>query len=209
VGLLVFIAILPFLSIIAKSIRFNVESGVTKCIADDIRIKSLTVGEYSVVNPNEGQPLPEHHRIYVGVFSENERRFHDARGVESGQFGFEATEDGKHLACFATVNHEPAVNTSIDFNWRSGVATKAWTRVVKKGSVDAMELELKKMEDTIHWIHEEMLYLRQRLATSIQGARGPKARYENNLHNGLVEFGFAVSLFGGGRLATMALEVVF
>ncbi|KAJ0635837.1 putative transmembrane emp24 domain-containing protein [Helianthus annuus] len=162
VGLLVFIVILPLLSTIAISIRFNVESGFTKCITDDIRIKSLTVGEYSVVNPNEGQPLPGHHRIYVGVFSENEKRFHDARDVESGQFGFVVTEDGKHLACFATINHEPPVNTSVDFTWRSGVAAEAWTKVVKKGSVDAMELELKKMEDTIKWIHEEMLYLRER-----------------------------------------------
>lgn len=68
-GLVVFIVILPYLSAIAKSIRFNVESGVTKCITEDLRIKSMTVGEYWVVNPNEGQPLPEHHKIYVGVNS--------------------------------------------------------------------------------------------------------------------------------------------
>ncbi|KAI3812027.1 hypothetical protein L1987_16728 [Smallanthus sonchifolius] len=162
VGLVVFILILLFLSTISKSIRFNVESGVTKCIAEDLRVKSMTVGEYSVVNPNEGQPLPGHHKIYVGVFAENERRFHDARGVESGQFGFIVVEDGKHFACFATLKHEPAVNTTVDLNWRSGVSVEGWTKVVKKGSVEAMELELKKMEDTINWIHEEMLYLRER-----------------------------------------------
>ncbi|KAK9052169.1 hypothetical protein SSX86_028797 [Deinandra increscens subsp. villosa] len=162
VGLVVYILILPFLSPIAKSIRINVESGVTKCIAEDLRIKSMTVGDYSVVNPNEGQPLPEHHKIYVGVFAENERRFHDARGIESGQFGFEVAEDGKHFACFATLPHEPPVNTSVDLNWRSAVAAKSWSRLIKKGSVDDMALELKKMEDTIKWIHEEMLYLRQR-----------------------------------------------
>lgn len=67
IGLAVFMLILPFLSTVSKSIRFNVESGVTKCITEDLRIKSMTVGEYSVVNPNEGQPLPEHHKIYAGV----------------------------------------------------------------------------------------------------------------------------------------------
>ncbi|XP_076948360.1 transmembrane emp24 domain-containing protein p24delta9-like [Bidens hawaiensis] len=161
-GLIVFIVILPYLSAIAKSIRFNVESGVTKCITEDLRIKSMTVGEYWVVNPNEGQPLPEHHKIYVGVFHETERRLYEARGVESGQFGFEVALDGKHNACFATIPHEPAVNTSVDFNWRSAVAVQAWTKVAKKGSVDAMELELKKMEGTVNWIQEEMTYLRQR-----------------------------------------------
>ncbi|KAK1437724.1 hypothetical protein QVD17_03520 [Tagetes erecta] len=162
VELVVFMLILPYLSTITKSIRFNVESGVTKCIAEDLRINSMTVGEYSVVNPNEGQPLPEHHKIYAGVFAENEKRFHDARGVESGQFGFKVVEDGKHFACFATINHKPAVNTTVDLNWRSGVHTEGWSKVVKKGSLEAMELELKKLEVTTNWIHEEMLYLRER-----------------------------------------------
>ncbi|KAI3714293.1 hypothetical protein L1987_72890 [Smallanthus sonchifolius] len=178
VGLVVFILILPFLTTIVKSIRFNVESGVTKCITEDLRVKSMTAGEYSVVNPNEGQPLHEHHKIYVGVFAENERRFHDARGVESGQFGFIVVEDGKHLACFATLKHEPAVNTTVDLNWRSGVSVEGWTK--------AMELELKKMEDTINWIHEEMLYLREREQQMVK---------QNMKTNSIMSWSSLVSLF--------------
>ncbi|KAJ0638265.1 putative transmembrane emp24 domain-containing protein [Helianthus annuus] len=46
-----------------QSLRFELESGHTKCIAEDIKSNSMTVGHYSIVNPNEGQPLPESHRI--------------------------------------------------------------------------------------------------------------------------------------------------
>ncbi|CAM8979954.1 unnamed protein product [Rhodiola kirilowii] len=39
---------------------------------------------------------------------------------------------------------------------------KDWTNVAKKGSVDAMELELKRLFDAVTSIHEEMFYLRDR-----------------------------------------------
>ena len=60
-----------FLGVLLKSgesIRFELESGHTKCIAEDIKSNSMTVGHYSIVNPNEGQPLPESHRITLKVW---------------------------------------------------------------------------------------------------------------------------------------------
>ena len=66
-GLVVFILILPFLSTICQSVRFDIESGKIKCMLEDIKIDSMTVGNYSIVNPNEGHPLPEHYQITVTV----------------------------------------------------------------------------------------------------------------------------------------------
>lgn len=51
----------------AESIRFDLESGHTKCISEDIKSNSMTVGKYQIVNPNEGHPLPESHKITVRV----------------------------------------------------------------------------------------------------------------------------------------------
>ncbi|MFS7941551.1 putative GOLD domain-containing protein [Helianthus anomalus] len=64
-----FIAIIGLLSTIALSIHFEIESGHTKCIAEDIKSNSMIVGHYSIVNPNEGKPLPESHRIGLRVSS--------------------------------------------------------------------------------------------------------------------------------------------
>ncbi|KAI3698978.1 hypothetical protein L2E82_42927 [Cichorium intybus] len=135
-GLAVFILSLPFLSITAQSIRFEIESGQAKCLSEEIRINSMTVGEYSVVNPNEGHPLPEHHKIIVALFSGSEKRYHHAELVESGHFALQVEEEGKHMLCFKANTHEPAVNTTVEFNWRSGVTAKGWSNVATKDSVD-------------------------------------------------------------------------
>ncbi|XP_040947806.1 transmembrane emp24 domain-containing protein p24delta8 [Gossypium hirsutum] len=51
---------------------------------------------------------------------------------------------------------------TIEFDWKSGVAAKDWSKVAKKGQVETMEIELKKLYDTVSAIHEEMFYLRER-----------------------------------------------
>ncbi|KAI3730741.1 hypothetical protein L1987_61917 [Smallanthus sonchifolius] len=150
------------LSTIAQSVRFEIESGRTKCISEDIKTNSMTVGHYSVVNPNEQHPLPESHKLTLRVTSVYGNSYHYADHVQSGQFSFQVVEGGDYVACFFALDHHPLIKFSVDFDWRSGLAAKDWSSVAKKGSVDAMELELKKLEDTITSIHEEMFYLRER-----------------------------------------------
>ncbi|KAK9051011.1 hypothetical protein SSX86_027636 [Deinandra increscens subsp. villosa] len=156
------IAIIGLLSAIAQSIRFELESGHTKCISEDIKSNSMTVGHYSVVNPNEGQPLPESHRITLRVTSTYGNSYHSSENVQTGQFAFQAVEAGDYMACFFAIDHHPPLKIPVEFDWRSGVAAKDWSNVAKKGSVDAMEYELKKLADTITSIQDEMFYLRDR-----------------------------------------------
>ena len=122
----------------------------------------MTVGKYHIVNPNEGIPLPETHKVTVRVTSSYGNNYHTADHVETGQFAFTAAETGDYMACFWTPEHNPSVTVTIDFDWKTGVAAKDWGSVVKKGSVEVMELELKKLMDTVNSIHEEMFYLRDR-----------------------------------------------
>lgn len=69
------VLILGLLSSTANSIRFDLQSGHTKCIAEDIKPNSMTVGKYSIVNPNEmpgsllevHHPLPPSHKLTVRV----------------------------------------------------------------------------------------------------------------------------------------------
>lgn len=82
--------------------------------------------------------------------------------MESGNFAFTASEAGDYLACFWTPDHKPSFTLTVEFEWRTGIAAKDWTNVAKKGQIDQMELELKKLEDTVTSIHEEMFYLRER-----------------------------------------------
>lgn len=145
-----------------QSLRFDLQSGHTKCISEDIKSNSMTVGKYHVVNPNEGVPLPDTHKLTVRVTSSHGNNYHTADLVETGQFAYTAVESGDYMACFWTPDHKPAVTVTVDFDWKTGVAAKDWGSVAKKGSVEVMELELKKLMDTINSIHEEMFYLRDR-----------------------------------------------
>ncbi|PWA96979.1 GOLD-like protein [Artemisia annua] len=187
-GLVIFILTPPFLSTICQSVRFDIESGKIKCMLEDIKIDSVTVGNYSIVNPNEGHPLPEHYQITVTVHSAVGKLHHHAEGVTSGQFAFEAEKDKDHMACFIAIKHEPPVNISVDFTWSYGMLTGDWTNVAKKGSqiymifsslvrlpgsscmnyLKAMEIELKKMQDMVGSIHIEMFLLRRRQQETVE-----------------------------------------
>lgn len=144
------------------SVRFDLESGHTKCIAEDIKSNSMTVGKYHIVNPNEGYPLPDDYKITVRVTSSYGNSQHYSDNVSEGHFAFQAVESGDYMACFFAADHKPSTTMTVDFDWKSGIAAKDWTNVAKKGSVESMELELKKMMDTVQSIHDEMFYLRKR-----------------------------------------------
>jgi len=65
--LLLITTVIAILSSTSKSIRFELQSGNTKCIAEDIKSNSMTVGKYSIVNPHDGQPLPASYKLTVRV----------------------------------------------------------------------------------------------------------------------------------------------
>ncbi|XP_004489416.1 transmembrane emp24 domain-containing protein p24delta9 [Cicer arietinum] len=146
-----------------NSMRFELQSGHTKCISEDIKSNAMTVGKYSVVNPNEGYPIPDTHKITIKVSSPHGNSNHYGDHVESGNFAFTAVEGGDYTACFWIPDSRMAPSTvTIEFEWRSGVAAKDWSKVAKKGQIEVMEFELKKLYDTVSSIHDEMFYLRER-----------------------------------------------
>lgn len=59
--------VLGYLSAVGQSMRFDLKSGDTKCMSEDIKTNAMTVGKYSVVNPNEEFPVPDTHKITVRV----------------------------------------------------------------------------------------------------------------------------------------------
>ncbi|KAK3212443.1 hypothetical protein Dsin_017149 [Dipteronia sinensis] len=154
--------IVGLLSITGQAMRFELKSGHTKCISEDIKSNAMTIGKYSLINPNEGYPLPDNHKVTVKVTSPHGNSYHSGDNVESGNFAFTAAEAGDYSACFWALEDKNAFTLTIDFEWKTGVAAKDWSKIAKKGQVDTMELELQKLYDTVSSIHEEMFYLRER-----------------------------------------------
>ncbi|KAA0039457.1 transmembrane emp24 domain-containing protein p24delta9 [Cucumis melo var. makuwa] len=161
-SLLVYIILGLISTVVVDSMRFDLQSGATKCISDDIKANAMTVGRYSVVNVNEGFPIPDSHFITIRVSSPHGNTYHHADHVESGHFAFTAAESGDYTTCFWAPEQKPPGSVTVEFDWRSGVSSKDWSKVAKKGQIEVMELELKKLYDTVTSIHDEMFYLRER-----------------------------------------------
>lgn len=59
--------------------------------------------------------------------------------MHSGNFAFTAAETGDYTACFWATNHNPEVTVTIDFDWKTGVAAKDWSKVAKKGQIEVSD----------------------------------------------------------------------
>ncbi|XP_011035796.1 PREDICTED: transmembrane emp24 domain-containing protein p24delta9 [Populus euphratica] len=147
---------------ISESMRFDLQSGHTKCVSEDINNSAITVGNYNVVNPNEGYPLPDAHKLNVRVTSPYGNNYHHGDQVDSGNFAFTAAEAGDYTTCFTAPDHKPETTVAIEFEWKTGVAAKDWSKIAKKEQLEVMEIELKKLLDTVTSINEEMFHLRVR-----------------------------------------------
>ncbi|KAG8493156.1 hypothetical protein CXB51_010550 [Gossypium anomalum] len=130
------VVVVGILSSASQALRFELQSGHTKCISEDIKSNSMTVGKYHVVNPNEAHPLPDSLKFAVRVMSPQGNSLHTAEKVKTGQFAFTTAEDGDYMACFWAEDHSPQIIMTVDFDWRSGVQAKDWSNVAKKGQVD-------------------------------------------------------------------------
>ncbi|CAM6092918.1 unnamed protein product [Calypogeia fissa] len=142
--------------LVVEALRLEVPVSSTKCIADDIQEKVLTVGDYSVVSPGDGPG------VTVRVTSPSGKQLHYTENVQVGQFAFTTQESGNFMVCFWIQHGTMGSSISIDLDWRTGVAAKDWAGVAKKEKLDDMQIELMKLEEAVESIHAEMLRLRKR-----------------------------------------------
>ncbi|PNX85042.1 transmembrane emp24 domain-containing protein p24delta9-like, partial [Trifolium pratense] len=97
----------------------------------------MVVGNYSIVNPNEGHPLPANHTIIAQVSTHGGRaKYHVAERVQAGQFAFVAYESGDYQICFIDTTEDRQVTLSIDFDWRTGLPAVDRSNIAKKSHVD-------------------------------------------------------------------------
>lgn len=75
------------------------------------------------------------------VTSPHGSSYHFGDHVDSGNYAFTASEAGDYSACFWIPEGKtaPAVVT-IEFEWRTGVAAKDWSKVAKKGQIEVSNI---------------------------------------------------------------------
>ncbi|KAJ8433337.1 hypothetical protein Cgig2_021344 [Carnegiea gigantea] len=142
-----------------ESLRFDLQSGSTKCISEDIKRDGMIVGKYSIINPNpypnfniDLKPNPRKSL----VTSPRGNNYHYGDKVESGEFAFTAVDIGDYMACFWAPYHDPSLKISVEFAWKTGVDANDWNKVVHKGQID-VNGELRRLYDTANSIYDECL----------------------------------------------------
>lgn len=61
------LAVASLLGLPTRSLRFDLQSGKPRCLSEDIKLHAMTVGKYTVVNPDDSSPLPDSHHVAVRV----------------------------------------------------------------------------------------------------------------------------------------------
>eukprot|EP00271_Cylindrocystis_brebissonii_P006335 TRINITY_DN19070_c0_g1_i1.p1 TRINITY_DN19070_c0_g1~~TRINITY_DN19070_c0_g1_i1.p1 ORF type:complete len:211 (-),score=56.45 TRINITY_DN19070_c0_g1_i1:466-1098(-) len=146
-----------------EAVRFEV-TAYSKCLGEEIQAGVLVVGDYAVVGAAEQQEGALE-RITVKVTSPYGQQLHWQEGVEKGQFGFTTKEAGQYMACFWIPHATPGVHKlQVELDWKTGVAAKDWASIAKKDKLDDMTLELRKLEEAVQSIRDEMMYFRTREA---------------------------------------------
>jgi p24 family protein delta-1 len=71
-------------------------------------------------------------------------KLHYAEQAESGNFAFTAMQQGDYVACFwlSKSYHNPPIRVTVDFEWKSGVSTRNWKSVAKKGNINVSYISI-------------------------------------------------------------------
>ncbi|EFJ44742.1 hypothetical protein VOLCADRAFT_82736 [Volvox carteri f. nagariensis] len=141
-----------------QALEFEMQSQI-KCVYEEINNNVIVVGDYRSLSKDLNQPSPP---VTVKVEDPHGTVLHEATGKTEGQFAFTSKTAGEYKACFSVLDIQTAYQTKLKLDWRTGVAATDWNAIAKKEHLDALTVELRKLEDNIREVYNEMLQLQQR-----------------------------------------------
>jgi len=113
------------------------------------------VGEYDY------HPKFDDSRMWITVADPLGAIVYSKLASSEGKFAHTATVDGEYRACFSNegAGHPQKIVT---FDFHTGADAKDYSSVAKQGQLKPLEVELKRLEDMVISIHQEMEYLKER-----------------------------------------------
>uniref|UniRef100_A0A7S0V2T3 GOLD domain-containing protein n=1 Tax=Polytomella parva TaxID=51329 RepID=A0A7S0V2T3_9CHLO len=142
----------------AQSFEFDMHEK-HKCIFEEIGNKVIVVGDFKSFNTKDiGQEM----FVDVKVLDPHHDVIFETKNVSKGQFAFTSKLSGEYQACFSTHDDSTAQATKIYLDWKTGVAARDWESVAKKEHLDALTVELRRLEDGIREVYSGLLQLQTR-----------------------------------------------
>ena len=74
--------------------------------------------------------------VFVQVTSPYGNTVHHNENATTGQFAFTTSEAGNYLACFWIDSAEKGSGTSLNLDWKMGIAAKDWDTIAKKEKIE-------------------------------------------------------------------------
>ncbi|WOL02802.1 transmembrane emp24 domain-containing protein p24delta4-like [Canna indica] len=146
----------------AAALWLNLPPSARKCVSEEIHAGIVVLADYAVIHEGDPQMVPT---ISAKVTAPKGNILHHNENATIGQFAFTTSEPGNYLACFWQDGPNKGTGTSVSINWRIGIAAKDWPSIARKDKIEGVELELRKLEEAVEAIHDNLLYLRSREAT--------------------------------------------
>ncbi|KAJ8445114.1 hypothetical protein Cgig2_029486 [Carnegiea gigantea] len=169
-SLLLVMSLISSKLIASEAIWLNLPSQGTKCVSEEIHNNVVVVADYVVID-EQGHAIPT---VSAKVTSPYGNTLYHQENVTHGQFAFTTSEIGNYLACFwVDGNHESA---TLNLDWKVGIAAKDWESVAKKDHIEGVELELRKLEEIVQSVHENLLYMKNREAEMREVSEKTNAR---------------------------------
>ncbi|XP_048129913.1 transmembrane emp24 domain-containing protein p24delta5-like isoform X4 [Rhodamnia argentea] len=150
---------------VTEAVWLTIPSSGTKCVSEEIQSNVVVLADYYIVDE-------EHAHLHTATISSRVtspygNNLHHNENVTHGQFAFTTSEAGNYLACFwIGGKHQEAAGLTIGLDWKIGIAAKDWESVAKREKIQGMELELLKLEGAVQAIHDNLIYLKNRLSLS-------------------------------------------
>ncbi|XP_047937727.1 transmembrane emp24 domain-containing protein p24delta3-like [Salvia hispanica] len=146
----------------SAAIWLNLPPTATKCVSDEIHSNVVVLADYVVISDDHLHPTPT---ISAEVTSPYGNTLYRQENITHGKFAFTTTEDGSYLACFWVDGHySGSGGLSINMEWKTGIAARDWDSVARKEKIEGIELELRKLEEAVETVHENLLHLKTREA---------------------------------------------
>ncbi|PNH07925.1 Transmembrane emp24 domain-containing protein p24delta4 [Tetrabaena socialis] len=146
----------------AQALEFEMQSQI-KCVYEEINANVIVVGEWKAMHKEQGQAgAGPDVLVDVKVEDPHGTVLHETIGKTEGQFAFTSKSSGEYKACFSVRDIQTAYQTKLKVDWRTGVAATDWNAIAKKEHLDALTVELRKLEDNIREVYNEMLMLQNR-----------------------------------------------
>nr|DAD39620.1 TPA_asm: hypothetical protein HUJ06_013943 [Nelumbo nucifera] len=122
---------------LGEALWLNVPPSKAKCLSEEIKGNVNVLGKYNVISND-----PDHsNTIDAKVISPRGNVVYNVKNVTHGQFSFTTTEPGNYLTCFWMDGYNRDVETTVNLDWRKGLAARDWGYVAKIENLEVCTLK--------------------------------------------------------------------